>query len=366
VEALGNHSKYFRERHDDDGRRRYSPLMKCTAAMRILAYGTESDVVEDYLQLGDNTTVECVREFAEGVVDVFGEQYLRRPNEADTARLLAAGEARGFPGMMGSIDYMHWEWDDCPRAWRRFCRIKDQKGENPTLVAEIAASHDLWIWHAFLGHLGNWNDIWLIERDGLFMDLCLCQPPKCEYMVNNRKYDTGYYVTNDVYPRSAAFVKPVPLAQDEKAKLFAQHQEMVRRDAKRAFEVLQTRFAIVAGPPRFYYRNVLQQIIRACIILHNMIIEDERDSDELANDFSYEDAEDGVPTPQFSQDHLPQYEGHIRTWVRCGPDVDVLHYSAGFIRIWGGEEEDDEQVRQHLQLQADLVEEVWQRFGSKD
>lgn len=129
VEALGNHSKYFRQRHDDDGRCRYSPLMKCTAAMRILAYGLESDVLEDYLQLGDNTTVECIREFAEGVVDVFAEQYLRRPNEEDIALLLAAGKARGFTGMMGSINCMHWEWDDCPRVWRRVGVQKIKKGK---------------------------------------------------------------------------------------------------------------------------------------------------------------------------------------------------------------------------------------------
>lgn len=216
-----------------------------------------------------------------------------------------------------------------------------------------------------MGNPGNWNDIRLIERDELFMDLCLCQPPKCEYMVNNCKYDTGYYVTNDVYPRSAAFVNRSPFLKMRRQNYFAQHQEAVRKDAKRAFEMLQTRFARVAGPPHFYYRYVLQHIIRACSLLHNTIIEDEQDSDELSNDFSYE-AEDGVPIPQFSQDHLPQYEGYIRTWVRCGPDVHVSHYPAGFIRIWGGDKEHDEHVHQHLQLRVDLVEEVWQRFGLKD
>ena len=34
--------------------------------------------------------------------------------------------------------------------------------------------------------------------------------------------------------------------------------------------------------------------MKACIILHNMIVEDERDNNEM--DFSY-DASDGIPTP---------------------------------------------------------------------
>ena len=51
--------------------------------------------------------------------------------------------------------------------------------------------------------------------------------------------------------------------------------------------MLQARFAIVRGPARFFYQETLQDIIKACIILHNMIIENEQDEVE-AVDFDYE------------------------------------------------------------------------------
>ena len=57
-------------------------------------------------------------------------------------------------------------------------------------------------------------------------------------------------------------------------------QESCRKDVERAFGVLQARFAIIKGPGRFWYREDLTYIMKACIVLHNMIVEDERDDFE--------------------------------------------------------------------------------------
>ncbi|KAL5857857.1 hypothetical protein ACOSQ3_005315 [Xanthoceras sorbifolium] len=56
-------------------------------------------------------------------------------------------------------------------------------------------------------------------------------------------------------------------------------QEACRKDVERAFGVLQSRFAIVKGPARFWNKHVLHDIMSSCIIMHNMIVEDERDVD---------------------------------------------------------------------------------------
>lgn len=61
-------------------------------------------------------------------------------------------------------------------------------------------------------------------------------------------------------------------------------QESCRKDVERAFGVLQSRLAIVAGPARFWQKNVLHDIMTACIIMHNMIVEDERDLDAPIKD----------------------------------------------------------------------------------
>lgn len=53
-------------------------------------------------------------------------------------------------------------------------------------------------------------------------------------------------------------------------------QEGARKDVERAFGVLQKRFAIVRNPARLSKHRDVITVMRGCIILHNMIIEDER------------------------------------------------------------------------------------------
>jgi hypothetical protein len=73
----------------------------------MIANGVTADATDEYVRVGESTALECLRKFAVAVVEVFGPEYLRLPNKYDTARVLAIGESREFPGMLGSIDCMH-------------------------------------------------------------------------------------------------------------------------------------------------------------------------------------------------------------------------------------------------------------------
>uniref|UniRef100_A0A0D3DQQ1 DDE Tnp4 domain-containing protein n=1 Tax=Brassica oleracea var. oleracea TaxID=109376 RepID=A0A0D3DQQ1_BRAOL len=174
--------------------------------------------------------------------------YLRRPTAADLQRLLDIGEHRGFPGMIGSIDCMHWEWKNCPTAWKgQYARGSGK----PTIVLEAVASYDLWIWHAFFGPPGTLNDINVLDRSPIFDDIINGQAPQVTYSVNGRQYHLAYYLTDGIYPKWATLIQSIPIPQSPQAVLFAQRQEADK---------------VKIG-----------KIMRACIILHNMIVEDERD-----------------------------------------------------------------------------------------
>ena len=70
------------------------------------------------------------------------------------------------------------------------------------------------------------------------------------------------------------------------------HQEFVRKDVERAFGVMQARFAVVRNPSSLWDKNKIGNIMRVCIILHNMIVEDERDSYGNASVFEQGEDED--------------------------------------------------------------------------
>ncbi|XP_020985863.1 uncharacterized protein LOC107462515 [Arachis duranensis] len=53
----------------------------------MLAYGIAADAVDDYMRIGESTTIECLKKFVEGVISVFDDEYLRKPNSNDILKL---------------------------------------------------------------------------------------------------------------------------------------------------------------------------------------------------------------------------------------------------------------------------------------
>nr|XP_017228190.1 PREDICTED: putative nuclease HARBI1 [Daucus carota subsp. sativus] len=331
--AIESHDSYFVQKFNAVGVPGLSSLQKITAAMRIIAYGISADGVDDYIRIAKSTAIESVRKFVVAIVQIFGEQYLRSPNDVDIQRLMKVAEQRGFPGMLGSIDCMHWRWKNCPTAWHG---VFSGRYHEPTIILEAIASHDLWIWHAYFGLPGSLNDINVLDRSNLFSEWAEGRAPKVKYTINGHTYDMGYYLADGIYPPYPTFVKTISAPQGNKRKHFAQMQESARKDVERAFGVLQARFAIVRGPARFWDIETLKYIMLACIVMHNMIIEDERDMQNI--DYDYE-TYDETPSIQISRERTSTIEEFMQ-----------FHH-----RI--------RDKNAHIQLQNDLVEHLWQKFG---
>ena len=93
------HDSYFVQKRNSANNLGLSSLQKITTALRMLAYGVSGDLIDEYVRIGETTALESLIKYVTAVIDVFSEEYLRKPNNEDIARLLAHGKRRGFPGI---------------------------------------------------------------------------------------------------------------------------------------------------------------------------------------------------------------------------------------------------------------------------
>ncbi|XP_070666786.1 uncharacterized protein [Malus domestica] len=115
----------------------------------------------------------------------------------------------------------------------------------------------------------------------VFDELLQGKSPRCTYWVNGTPYEGSYYLAYGIYPKWSTLVKTMPHPYTEKEKHFVKCQEGCRKDVERCFGILQARWAIVRAAAIMFDVEALRYIMMTCIILHNMIVEDEYDYDAV-------------------------------------------------------------------------------------
>ena len=73
----------------------------------------------------------------------------------------------------------------------------------------------------------------------------------------------------------AVFIKSIPTASDLATKNFNTIQEACRKYIEHAFGSLQSKWHILTSPVRFWYEEDIHSIVLCCIILHNMMVEEQ-------------------------------------------------------------------------------------------
>jgi hypothetical protein len=95
------------------------------------------------------------------------------------------------------------------------------------------------------------------------------------FFANGNFYKSGYYLTDGIYPEYTTFVKTFTDPIDEKRQFFKRKQESARKSIERAFGVLKKRWHVIRYPTRYWKKETMIDVVYACIILHNMILQDE-------------------------------------------------------------------------------------------
>ncbi|XP_047962012.1 uncharacterized protein LOC125206833 [Salvia hispanica] len=329
VGALERRYEYFRMQEDAVGKPDHTPVQKCTAAIRQLAYGGAADMFDEYLHIGESIAHECLEFFCAGVREIFGDTYLWKPIPQDCQELMTMhGSRHGFPGMLGSIDCMHWKGRTAP-PYGKGCR---------QLVSRASISR-----LSLRRVVGSNNDFNVLQSSPLFNDQELGVSPTVNFDANDNQHNMSYYLPDEIYPMWPVFVKTTRCAIEDRKKYFADRQEAARKDVERVFGVLQSRWAVVKGPSRLWHMEGIVDVMYACTIMHNMIVEYEGPTltDWFSDDDDGAGPSHGVATPS----------------GRMG----VPHEGADRVRAYA----DMRQRPAHIRLQNDLIEELWLRRGRR-
>lgn len=105
------------------------------------------------------------------------------------------------------------------------------------------------------------------------------------FEVNNNQYTRGYYLADGIYPTWPVLIKTINRPQDDASTYFAKLQEAARKDIARAFGILQAQWHIISRPCRLWALHDIRRVMYACILLHNMIVEDREIPDPKFDEF---------------------------------------------------------------------------------
>nr|GEV55766.1 hypothetical protein [Tanacetum cinerariifolium] len=334
VREVTDASQFFQERYDCTGQRSISALMKCTSAVRQLAYECVPDSLDEYMQMGATTACDSLRIFCKVIMNLYD-----------------------------------WPWENCPVAFKaQFCR-RDHDPD-PFILLKAVAFNDLWIWHAFFGVSGMNNDVNILRQSSIFNDLKSRRAPDVPFVANDVPYKRGYYLTDGIYQQWSVLIKSItyvevdsyehwiawlvnlrlsskhkqllarvfdfnkivvlkkiknPGTNDHKRILYKTKHEAAKKYVERAFGVLKKKW-IIKYPARGLTQSRLSDIMYTCLILHNMIIHDNGKA--------------------ICPDYFPEEQHHADDPVRT--HAESMQFIQEIIDITA-----------HLSLKVDLVEHIW-------
>ncbi|XP_048430132.1 uncharacterized protein LOC125472538 [Pyrus x bretschneideri] len=142
---------YFQQKLDRACRLGFSPHQKVTIALRMMAYASPTDAMDDTYDMSESTCLDTLAELCDIIVHLYKEEYLCEANQKDLDRLFRKVEDRGFLGTIGSL---------------QFTNLITALGHSP-----------------------------------LFDNLTEGELPQLDYYINDHQYNMGYYLADDIYPK---------------------------------------------------------------------------------------------------------------------------------------------------------------------
>lgn len=332
--------KFFRQNTDAAGRKGGSTDLKLFAAYQMINEGRTAFSLVKECRMSESQIMLCTKTFVKCIVEFYEGEWLRRPNEEELIEIEKHYRTLGFPGCIGAVDCAGWEWENCPVAWKGLFTGKEGR---PSLRMEVISDDKLRIWHLNFGMPGSKNDKTIMHFSNIMNDIRNKLWPEVlpKFTICDYNVESFYFLADGIYPKFMFFALPHPDPRTRKEKMYSDYHSSARKAIERVFGVLFRQFRILYNRCRLENVEEIQEVVKACCIIHNMV----------AVERGYEG------TMQFKKE-LEEEENDIELERVVRPEC---RYEQA--RMWREEFIDAENREEHRWFTKALVENIWSREG---
>jgi hypothetical protein len=125
------------------------------------------------------------------------------------------------------------------------------------------------ILHFFFGMAGTHNNINVQQRSSVFSRLAEGNAPAGDFVINGNAYDKGYYLADGIYPEWFTALLKI------KRRLYFLKS---KRRLERMWSERLVCSNLVGPLLGTWSKEMLWEVMTACVIMHNMIVEDKQDN----------------------------------------------------------------------------------------
>lgn len=113
VEDVTRECSFFQQCSDTRGIPGFTPIQKYTVALRQLAYDIMLHALYESFRMSARTARDSLHYICKTMIQCYSPKYLHKPTHNDILELQPhQASIHGFPGMIGSFDYLHWAWEN--------------------------------------------------------------------------------------------------------------------------------------------------------------------------------------------------------------------------------------------------------------
>ena len=218
--------------------------------------------------------------FIERFVEELKERWIVYPKTAEEAKPNLDLYARmGFPGAVGELDCVHIHWVRCPAGLAS--GYNNGKNKYPSVVFEVATTHQRKIMHVTNGAPGVRSDKTIVKTDRFVQELRrkeILQDVRFELFDSfgtKLLREGAYLITDNGYLLYRCLQSPIKCALTQDEQYFSVRLESVRKGVECTFGILKARFRLLWSKILFQKQNYVNAAFLACCILHNMNVDDD-------------------------------------------------------------------------------------------